>query len=97
MNYQTPIFNLLSDLFCHELCYNIHEVTIFGHLKPGLNLIFGYISNSVKNTSKEVQKLCDNQAQYTQLQEEQVVQKRRVVTEVKFSMLKCSPHYFGTF
>lgn len=72
MNYQPPIFNLLSDLFCHELYCNLHEVTIFRHLKPGLSLIFGYISNSVKNTN-EVQKLRDNQAQYTQLQEEQVV------------------------
>lgn len=53
MNYQTPIFNLLSDLFCHELYYSLHGVTIFGHLKPGLNLIFGYISNYVKNTNKK--------------------------------------------
>lgn len=43
------IFNLLSDLFCHEVCYNLHEFTAFGHLKPGLNLILDYISNSVKN------------------------------------------------
>lgn len=51
--------------------------------KPGLNLIFGYISNSVKNHPsiwaqiiwpyKEVQKWPENQAQYTQLQEEQAV------------------------
>lgn len=46
------IFNLLSDLFCHELYYNLHEFTAFGHLKPGLNLILDYISNSVKNIKK---------------------------------------------
>lgn len=82
MNYQTPIFNLLSALFCHELYYNLNEIIIFGCLKPGLSLIFGDISNSVKNIHrrqiiwsfhKEVQKWPDNQAQCTQLQEEQVV------------------------